>query len=273
MQDKFAIGPVTFVQLVGLATKPQIPSARADGAARAADHPPPSAAAGLGGKAQEPVSDIESSYFLIKGAPTLGLSADPLQAHIGFEAGVDRPDPNVSVPPPKVDPSTSNDFLANPGPTNPPVDGREGPTPDGPDPSGEDGNPTMTAPVISTDPGSSDTILPDKSVSTASVAKSDVSTMDFVFDGETEFGDDEILDFTLAVSDAYLAQSAASVSGMGSGDFDVTLQLQFANMGDWGAFDIIDCSGGHSPEPTLLSFDQLVAPQHQLSTTDAVPPI
>lgn len=77
MQDRFAVGPVTFVQLVGLAASPRIPLARADGAAFAADHPPPSAAAGLGGYPNPFVADITLPVFGSKSTP-LGSYAIPV---------------------------------------------------------------------------------------------------------------------------------------------------------------------------------------------------
>ena len=51
MQDKFAIGPVTIVQLVGLNTKPRIASAQVDAAVRAADPLPPTTLAAAGADA------------------------------------------------------------------------------------------------------------------------------------------------------------------------------------------------------------------------------
>lgn len=61
MQDRFAVRPMTFVQHIGLAMNPRIPLARADGAAHAADHPPPSAAAGLGGNPRHTLCDVAPS--------------------------------------------------------------------------------------------------------------------------------------------------------------------------------------------------------------------
>jgi hypothetical protein len=118
MQDKYAIGPVTLVKLVGLASSPRITSANADGAVRAADHPPPSAAAGLGGKQQQPVVDIASSYFSLKTTQSLGLSADPLRGHISFEPGVDRPVAGDGAPAQQFDPSVFDNLSNNPNSTD-----------------------------------------------------------------------------------------------------------------------------------------------------------
>lgn len=255
MQDKFAVGPVTFVQLVGLNAKPQIPSARADGAARAADHPPPSAAAGLGGEPQVPVSEIESSYFAVKPLPALGVSADPLRANIAFDSGVDRPVADAASPTPKIDPSMFVNLPFKPVIPDPEVDSRPGPADPGADVADKIGN-VPTPPVsVSPDPASDD----------AGIGKT-VAGLDYVFDGENEFGDDQILDFELAASEMFVA----SASGILSGD-DVTVTLDGSTMNDWGMFDIIDCSGGHSSEPTLMSFDEFIAPEHMVSATDAVP--
>ncbi len=59
MQDKYNIGPVTIVQLVGLSAKPRIASVQTDVAARAADPIPMSAAAGFGDDVSRPVADLD----------------------------------------------------------------------------------------------------------------------------------------------------------------------------------------------------------------------
>ena len=67
MQDKFVIGPVSIVQLVGLTAKPRIASAQVDAAVRAADvSPPVSAHVGIVQDMQDNVAEISVSYFDIK---------------------------------------------------------------------------------------------------------------------------------------------------------------------------------------------------------------
>ena len=91
MQDKYTIGSVTIVQLVGLQAKPKIASAQSDGAVRAADPVPPSAAAGFGNDLSLPIDEIAASSYNLKAAPSLGLVPSPLGARIALEAGADRP--------------------------------------------------------------------------------------------------------------------------------------------------------------------------------------
>ena len=215
MQDKFAIGPVTFVQLVGLEAKARIPSAKADGAVRAADHPPTSAAAGLGGKAQQPVADIESTYFSIKAPASLGLSADPLRAHSSLESGVDRAVPEASPVVPKFDVPTVDKADPNTPPTNSRADLPLG------EPGSHNGD---VIPVIS---------------------KPDSSSTPVVFDGEKAFGDDVVIDFS-ATPDATMPDISNAVLEMP--DMAIVTGLD-ADIGESGGSVIVIYNSYHEPLP------------------------
>ncbi len=245
MQDKFSIGPVNIVQLVGLTAKPRIASAQADGAARAADATPPSAAAGLGDDLSQPVTEIASSYLNLKAAPGLNLSADPMGSHIALEAGVDRPIVDANAPAPAIDPSAFDQFPPNKNLPEPGVDGR-----------GE----TIL-------PGKDASVIPDAIEDAPVEAPAEISASGDVFDGVTTFSDDQILDFTIKIDNAEFAQDAKS-STMSSNDDDAIHSIN--SMDGFGGFAIIDCAGNISPEPQLMN-DEFVAPMHQLSATDAVP--
>jgi hypothetical protein len=276
IQDKFAVGPVTLVQLVGLAASPRIPSVRTDGAVRAADSHPTSAAAGLGGDAQEPVATIVSSYFALKVAPTLGLSADSLRAHISVEAGLDRPDPSSAAnAAPSIDPSTFHHISTDTG-TPAPLTGPSdvtGTTPEDPSPGAK------SAVSLASDgrSGATDsTAAASDATSHEAGIKADGEAVadHYVFDGQKTFGDDQILDFTLAANDDHIA-AAATREQVGGGDtFDIATYLLDFVLGDAGTGEMIGLVGDHSP-PLLPASDavHLAEPVHLASGSDTIPVI
>ncbi len=276
IQDKFAVGPVTLVQLVGLAASPRIPSVRTDGAARAADSHPTSAAAGLGGDAQEPVAAIVSSYFALKVAPTLGVSADPLRAHISVEAGLDRPDPGSATKvAPSIDPSTFHHIstdTAIPDPLTAPAAGA-GTAPNDPSPGATSA--VLLASDGSTSASDSASVASDPSAHGTGAKVDGEAVVDYyVFDGEKTFGDDQILDFTLAASDAYIAAAVAQEHADGGDSFDVATYLQDFALGDAGTVEMIGLVGDHSPA-LLPASDaaHLAEPLHLASGSDTIPVI
>lgn len=246
MQDKFSIGPVTIVQLVGIAAKPRIASAQADGAARAADPIPPSAAAGLGDDLTQPISEIASSYLNLKASAALGVSADPVRGQLSMESGVDRPVVDASAPVSANDPSTfeespSDDFLPNPG-----LGGRD------------------AAPPTNDDAGA---IIPDGNVSDPAVPADETVDLGYVFDGVDSFGDDEILDFTIVITDTPLLSDTSSAP-IASGEYDHMLVVSL--------FDEL----GSAPQANFpaeilsdlpLTKDDLIAFDPHPSAIDAVP--
>jgi hypothetical protein len=236
LQDKFAVGPVTLVQLVGLASSPRIPSFHTDGAARAANAPI-AAAAGLGGRPQEPASDVVSSYFALKAATPLGLAADPLRAHSAFDAGVDRPDPN-DAPAPKFDSSTLHHVSTNTG----------------------------IAGAASDDGGVATPAIADLTGTPPSMSSDGVPTARAVFDGSTEFGDDQILDFSHAANSSSVAIPASGATG---NDADAALVAAFAAE-EYGSIDMVDLSGGHSVPPSVSDVDHFSDQTHLFSGSDAV---
>jgi hypothetical protein len=247
MQDKFSIGPVNIVQLVGLNAKPRIASAQADGAVRAADAVPPSAAAGLGDDLSQPLAETASSYLNVKAAPALNLSADPMGGHIALEGGVDRPIVDASASAPAIDPSASDLFLPNKNLPEPAVDAR-----------GE----TIL-------PGKDALVIPDAIENKPVEVPAEISASGDVSGGVITFSNDQILDFTIKIDNAEFAQDAKS-STMSSSADDAIHSID--GMYGWGGFAIIDCAGNISPEPQLLNYE-FVSPMHQLSATDAVPVI
>lgn len=146
MQDKFVIGPVNIVQIVGLTAKPKIASSQFDAAVRAADLSPPSAAAGFDSEVQPAVRDLQSQFFEAKTAATLGASAAGRGAHGGLESGVDRPVTEGAAQPPKIDPSEIDNAPPASAPSSPqPGAGRDGGAPQTPGVAGDGA-------VISDDP-------------------------------------------------------------------------------------------------------------------------
>lgn len=241
MQDKYTIGPVTLVQLVGLTAKPRIASAQADGAVRAADPSPPSAAVGLGDELSQPVAELASSYLDLRAAPALGVSADPAGGQISLESGVDRPIVDASAPAPAIDPSTFEQFLPDNNQPDPAAGRRDAVTPPGGDsPTEADGT---------------DDELP--------VTPGGDSELGYIFDGVESFGDDEILDFTIKIDGASMPHGQGDASPiMADGDLDAVLSV--TGFSEWGSFGLL--------EPDLVHND-FVASGSEHSTADAIPPI
>jgi hypothetical protein len=243
MQDKYSIGPVTLVQLVSLTAKPRIASAQADGAARTADTSPTFAVAGLGDELSQPVAEVASSFLNLKASPVLGLSADPARSHIALDAAVDRPVADATLP--VFNPSDFQQFPPNINL---------------PDAAGGGRGDTPLA--------GSDVSEPPAGIENDPIAgAADVPVLGYVFDGVDSFGDDQILDFSIAADDAKFPSNGQS-SDLSSSAVEATYADYIAS--DWGSSFIIDCSGGVSLEPQLLNED-FVAPAHQISTNDAVP--
>lgn len=256
MQDKYTIGSVTIVQLVGLQAKPKIASAQSDGAVRAADPVPPSAAAGFGNDFSLPIDEIAVSSNNLKAAPSLGLVTNPLGARIALEAGADRPVADANAPAPAIDPSAFDLLLQKLGLTLPPIA-------DGATASTAITSPNAPAPSISDvdHPASNDGITP------SNPSFADLSDDAVIFDGAVLFGDDQILNFEIEINNVEFSQQATGSNMLSSAD---DTMLSSYNMDGWGEFAIIDCAGGISPEPQLMNND-FDAPMHQISATDAVP--
>ncbi len=245
MQDKYNIGPVTIVQLVGLSAKPRIASVQTDVAARAADPIPMSAAAGFGDDVSQPVADLDISFQTVKAAPALGLSADPARGHISIEAGVDRPVVDANAPVSTIDPSTFDKTPPGESLPDPSIGPRdENRLPDGTPPSGPN--------AMGDIPAEADvTALP----------------MGAVFDGMEAFGDDHILDFSIAPDVGELIVDAGTSAIAENED---ALALAMSAIIDCDDFSIIDGAGDISPYPQLLN-DDLAALVHHPSATDAIP--
>ena len=245
MQDKYNIGPVTIVQLVGLNAKPKIASVAIDAAARAADIIPTSAAAGLGDDLTRPPAYLETSFQATTAAPQLGVSADPARSYMSSEGGVDRPAVDAKAPASTIDPSEFDNNLPDKSLPDPSIA-----------PRGETTSPDRV-PQTSPEPTGTN---PDNA-NTAEL-KADVH-----FDGAQTFGDDQIVDFSM-LSDS----TATSLDATGSTSFvnDNAIASDQSGIDGWGDSAILDSAGGISPEPQLMN-DDFVAPVHQLSATDAIP--
>ena len=239
MQDKFSIGPVTFVQLVALTAKPRIASAQADGAVRAADSVPPSAAAGLGDDLSHTVNEIASSYLNLKSPPPLELSADPIRGHISIEAGVDRPVAETFAPVPVPEAVAIEKFLPENILRDPSIGQR------------------------------TDLLSPDVAIADEVSLTFQSSEKTVFFDGSNSFGDDQILDFTTNIEIQSFVQSFTN--SMQSND-EIEEFASVADVHSWDGFSIIDCSGGVSPEPQLTNND-FIPPEHIVAITGAIPPI
>lgn len=245
MQDKYNIGPVTIVQLVGLSAKPRIASVQTDVAARAADPIPMSAAAGFGDDVSQPVADLHISFQTVKAAPALGLSADPARGYISIEAGVDRPVVDANAPVSTIDPSTFDKTPPDGSLPDPSIGPRdENRLPDGTPPS-----------------------VPDAMVDIPAEADVTALPMGAVFDGIEAFGDDQILDFSIApdVGELIVDASTSAIA-----ENDDALALAMSAIIDWNDLSIIDGVGDISPDPQLLN-DDLTAMVHHPSATDAIP--
>lgn len=221
MQDRFAIGPVTIVQLVGLTTKPRIVSAQVDTAVRTADPiPPPSAGAGFGAVIDDMgtvVHDIENSYFNLKTPAAISLTAPVISGGISFDAAVDRPVSDASGQgAPQFIPLPDNIDLAGliaalRGEAKPTIPA-EAPPLAGIQPAISD-NPPLAEPALAP----ADLSTPDGAAGSGGgkgdvLPASDATGLsdgepldpDFVFDGLESFGDDAILDFETYYVDAGL---------------------------------------------------------------------
>lgn len=245
MQDKYNIGPVTIVQLVGLSAKPRIASVQTDVAARAADPIPMSAAAGFGDDVSQPVADLDISFQTVKAAPALGLSADPARGHISIEAGVDRPVVDANAPVSTIDPSTFDKTPPDGSLPDPSIGPRdENRLPDGTPPS-----------------------VPNAMVDIPAEADVTAPPMGAVFDGIEAFGDDHILDFSIApdVGELTIDASTSAIA-----ENENALALEMSAIIDWDDLSIIDGAGDISPDPQLLN-DDLAALVHHPSATDAIP--
>jgi hypothetical protein len=241
MQDKFTIGPVTLVQLVGLTAKPRIASAQADGAVRAADPSPPSAAAGLGDELSQPIAELASSYLDIRAAPALGVSADPAGGQISFESGVDRPVVDASAPAPAIGPSTFEQFLPDNSQPDPATGRRDAATPPGGD-------------------SPADADVTDEKLPATPDGDSELG---YIFDGAEAFGDDEILDFTIKIEGYSSSQDQGDASPiMADGDLDAVLSV--SGFSEWGSFGLLE------PDPVHTDF---VTFSGEHSAADAIPPI
>lgn len=290
MQDKFAIGPVTIVQLVGLNTKPRIASAQVDAAVRAADPLPPTtlAAAGIGSELASKVSELVPEHFSIKAPPMLTLTAPQMHASIAFEAGVDRPvasggDSNPQFKlfdglPSNIDLAALIASLRNGGSagtsptTSPPA-----PVPPPDAPTTATPAPDKIAPVV-------DPVAPTAPDAPPAAAADAPPTADLlplpdpgtaadggvIFDGAMSFGDDMILDFEAYYAETGLASAPASAEAMGAAEAQLLMDMQDIAAVDLGGYYIIDVAGLLSPEPHNLNPHNFTAPQYQLSAHDGI---
>jgi hypothetical protein len=271
MQDKFAIGPVSIVQLVGLSSKPRIASAPVDAAVRAADlSPPVSAHVGIVQDLQDNVGEVPVSYFDIKSPQMLSLTAAPMHANIAFEAGVDRAvadnsGPHSGLPQSFFDGLSQNTDLASLLATL-----RGGSTPislPNPATGGE------TAPAVVPGLPNAGSIADTSTVAPGdAVAGTDSTGSGFIFDGAESYGDDKILNFEAYYKDAGLfAAEPHFVAGEVHADLVFEMHEFFAS--DIGTFDVADASGILSLELPRFSAHVPEVSQHPAASIDAIPPI
>ena len=241
MQDRFAIGPVTIVQLVGLTTKPRIVSAHVDTAVRPADNlPPPSAVAGLSADMEQSVREVESSFFDLKTPAGISMTAPAYGAGIAFESAVDRPAsdgggspqslPQFTALPDNIDLAAliaqlrgaqpSNPCAAAPPSTPPVVETSPADTPANVDDSGTTPPQDTETPSL---PADSTAIVPGAAggeITTGAAGEDG----DAIFDGLVSYGDDAILDF-----EAYYAESgllpAANPAGSAGAEADFAVEI------------------------------------------------
>jgi hypothetical protein len=287
MQDKFAIGPVTIVQLVGLNSKPRIASAQVDAAVRAADpQPPASAAAGLGAELLEKVDAVDAISFDIKAPQALSLTAAPMHGSIALEAAVDRAVPSSD----SGKASTPDGFQGNidlasliaslrGGSTSPSPAPAPSPAPTTPDavPTVGDNPPTESSPsdgVTTAAPVVGETVAPETPyVEAVSSGLAEPDAVDFVFDGAESFGDDKILDFETYYAETGLSSSHGGAAGSAVESIELLIELPDYAPFDFGGYHILDVAGLLSPEPHLSGQLEIHVPQHQVSVHDALPPI
>ncbi len=245
MQDKYNIGQVTIVQLVGLNAKPKIASVAIDAAARAADIIPTSAAAGLGDDLTRPPAYLETSFQATTAAPQLGVSADPARSYMSSEGGVDRPAVDAKAPASTIDPSEFDNNLPDKSLPDPSIALR-----------GETTSPD-SVPKTSTEPSGT-----NRDNANSAALKNDVH-----FDRAQTSGDLKIVDFSVR-SDC----TATTLDATCSTSFvdDNALASDQSGADGWGGFAIVDSAVGISPEPQLMNND-FVAPVHQVSATNAIP--
>jgi hypothetical protein len=100
-------------------------------------------------------------------------------------------------------------------------------------------------------------------------AEADVTAppMGAVFDGIEAFGDDHILDFSIAPDVGGLTIDASTSAIAENED---ALALEMSAIIDWDDLSLIDGAGDISPDPQLLN-DDLAALVHHPSATDAIP--
>lgn len=260
MQDKYAIGPVTIVQLVGLQAKPKITSVQADGTVRAADPVPQSAAVGFGNDISIPIDEIVAGSHNLKVTASLGLVTSPMGARIALEAGADRPVVDANAPAPAIDPSAFDLLLQKLGLTLPSINDRTTPS-------------TVTTSPDAIAPAITDTNRPPSdggvttSTPTAADLSDDVAIFDAPFDGAESFGDDRILDFAIMVDEGSFQPNAMIAPG-GAGEYDHMLIVTITT--DWTA-DIIDISANALPDPQAS--DHFAPNETAHSSSDAIPPI
>ena len=279
MQDKFAIGPVTIVQLVGLNTKPRIASAQVDAAVRAADPLPPTtlAAAGIGSEIEVKIGDTVVTPFNIKAPPMLSLTAPDMHSAIAFEGAVDRPvsnegdaSPQFNFPdslPSNIDIAALIATLRNggspsaPAPSTPPVA-------EAPDKIVPINDPVPTNSVADVAPPMVSDAAPV--VPIASDVEGESIDLDAIFDGASAFGDDMILDFEAYYAEAGVGALPPSAEAVGAAEAQVLLDQHDIFTVDLGGYYIIDAAGLLSPEPHNLGSNNFEAPQHQLSAHDGI---
>jgi hypothetical protein len=273
MQDKFAIGPVTIVQLVGLTTKPRIASAQVDAAVRAADPlPPASAHAGIGQELLQTVGETSATFFDIKAPQALALTAAPMHASIGFEAGVDRAVAGESGPQPITVPfDLQGNFdlaaliaaLRGIAPTPAPA-----PTPPA------DTAPTVpTAPSVEPQPPTApgDVPAPGAPGDDAFVGGEAEDDGDAVFDGIEAFGDDKILDFEAYYKDSGFDAATAAHAFGGAGTAAIA-EMEAFFAADPAFQHLIDTATFAHETPSVGEHDGL-APPPPLPVHDGIQPI
>lgn len=277
MQDKFAIGPVTIVQLVGLNSKPRIASAQVDAAVRAADPLPPTtlAAAGIGSEIDAKIGETIVSSFNIKSPPMVTLIAPDMQGAIAFDGAVDRPVGNEgdgSPPfkffdnlPSNIDIAALIATLRDGGSSSAPP---PPPAADAPDKIVPINDPVTANPVADSTPPSATVAVPV--APDADTAETEPVDTGAVFDGAMSFGDDMILDFEAYYDATGVAAISSAVEAAGSAEAQLMVDIVDVVALDTGGYYMIDVAGLLSPEPHTLGPGNFEVPQHQLSAHDGI---